>query len=238
MTASIYWGNYLVDALPPSAGPLDVVLDNDCDQAFTYAVEGDQYRVVGTGDLHDPEYDHLEVVFEISSIDDHSDHELGHLSNGQEDVLTYSGVGVNLDYCPYRIRIYPSREMEESYYNGRPTLYTAMVVFILLFTSIVFTVYDSIVEKRQKKVANTAVKSTAVVNSLFPANVRDRILGQETTAALGVNMPKSKLKSFLTAGTDSAGDSAAPIADLFPFTTVMFAGTFRHVTVSYSKQSK
>ena len=64
------------------------------------------------------------------------------------------------------------------------------------------------------------------VNSLFPAQVRDRLLGQETTAAtLGVSMPKNKLKSYLSNGAAGIVEGKdIPIADLFPFTTVLFAG--------------
>jgi hypothetical protein len=43
------------------------------------------------------------------------------------------------------------------------------------FTSLVFLLYDRLVERRQKKVMSTAVQSSAIVSSLFPSQVRDRL---------------------------------------------------------------
>jgi hypothetical protein len=44
----------------------------------------------------------------------------------------------------------------------------------LVFTSLVFLLYDRLVERRQK-VMSTAVQSSAIVSSLFPSQVRDRL---------------------------------------------------------------
>lgn len=104
------------------------------------------------------------------------------------------------------------------------------------------------VQRRQKKVMNTAKRTNAIVKSLFPANVRDRMmkdaeeqLDQKLAAkkkgvkTLGA-APKNQLKSFLSddnknkdgKGVDHDGNitfDSKPIADLFPKTTVMFGGT-------------
>jgi hypothetical protein len=60
---------------------------------------------------------------------------------------------------------------------------------------------------------NQALRSTAIVSSLFPANVRDRLMGEENTMLPG----KTRLKSFLHGNDDGTQTGAAqPIADLFP----------------------
>ena len=41
---------------------------------------------------------------------------------------------------------------------------------------------------------------------------------------LGVSTPKNKLKTFLNEGSEQAGGTTAPIADLFTDCTVLFAG--------------
>ena len=226
VAAAIYWERYFDNALPPRAGPLIVVLENGCNQEFTYSLEGHKFEVLGLGDMHNSRFDHLEEVFEMNSLDDHMQQVDPRDPTDEGEVLTYSGVGLDLDYCPYTIRIYPSVKMESKYFSYQPILYACMVIAVLLFTTAVFIFYDNVVEKRQKKVATTAVKSTAVINSLFPAQVRDRLFHEQETAVLGVSTPKNKLKTFLNEGSDQAAGTTAPIADLFTDCTVLFAGKF------------
>jgi hypothetical protein len=75
----------------------------------------------------------------------------------------------------------------------------------------------------------TAVKSHQIVSSLFPAVVRNRLFGDEGSSQGGPGTkkkgtrplaPKAQLKGFLN---DQEGDNSKPIADLFPYTTVLFA---------------
>ena len=64
---------------------------------------------------------------------------------------------------------------------------------------------------------NEAIKSTAIVSSLFPKEVRDRMMEEQQARLSG----KSRLQNFLS-GDDSA-EAGQPIADLFPECTVCFA---------------
>ena len=83
---------------------------------------------------------------------------------------------------------------------------------------------------RQQKVMKTAVQSTTIVSSLFPSNVRDRLLDANGNSRanddnVGKSMfqpTKTRLKTFLNDGEPS-NDSSKPIADLFTDTTVLFA---------------
>jgi hypothetical protein len=79
----------------------------------------------------------------------------------------------------------------------------------------------------------TAIQSTAIVSSLFPAQIRDRLLeggSDNKKGSNGVNSAmvgsmfqpnKTRLRTFLNDGESS--QSNKPIADLFPHTTVIFA---------------
>eukprot|EP00934_Nitzschia_sp_Nitz4_P008140 Nitzschia sp. Nitz4//scaffold32_size149145//101839//102804//NITZ4_002892-RA/size149145-snap-gene-0.21-mRNA-1//-1//CDS//3329548108//8130//frame0 len=74
------------------------------------------------------------------------------------------------------------------------------------------------------------MKSSAIVSSLFPKNVRDRLMANEIgSSANGISSQKHRLKTFMsdtatepTASIEVYGGSR-PIADLFPEATVMFA---------------
>jgi len=101
---------------------------------------------------------------------------------------------------------------------------------VFVFTAIMFIFYDRLVERRQHIVLSKAATSTAIVSSLFPKNVRDRLMQADNAEekckdkAGDFMAPHHRLKSFLT--NKSTGDKdfgLQPIADLFPHTTVLFA---------------
>jgi class 3 adenylate cyclase len=95
-----------------------------------------------------------------------------------------------------------------------------------------YIIHRFAVERRQRKVMKTAVDSTAIVSSLFPSNVRDRLFptdedrDQQNKKA---ENNKSRLKSFLSDGKTLERQSSvvaanpSPIADLFPHCTVLFS---------------
>jgi hypothetical protein len=93
----------------------------------------------------------------------------------------------------------------------------------------VFLLYDYTVEQRQRKVLSTAMRTNAIVSSLFPSVVRDRLYPTDQNLKdqkpFRVASSKATLKSFLNDGTsnvetkDASYDirpSSAPVADLFP----------------------
>jgi class 3 adenylate cyclase len=85
------------------------------------------------------------------------------------------------------------------------------------------------VQKRNEKLIASAAKSNAIVTSLFPDNIRERLMGQPDTNTK--NSSTYHLKSFLLDvgdskggnGEDGARKASRPLADLFLETTVMFA---------------
>jgi hypothetical protein len=55
-------------------------------------------------------------------------------------------------------------------------VYTFVVVLAFLLTGGLLALYDYTVRKRQEKTMKSALRSTAIVSSLFPEQVRDRLL--------------------------------------------------------------
>jgi class 3 adenylate cyclase len=100
------------------------------------------------------------------------------------------------------------------------------VVIVFLFTIMMFLIYDRLVERRQTMVLNKAVQSSAIVSSLFPRMYADRLLQQNNSGQFSVSTSYSsnnkRLKSFLI-GDNETNENEQPIADLFPFATVLFA---------------
>ena len=86
----------------------------------------------------------------------------------------------------------------------------------------VFVIYDCFVQKR----LNRKVKQlNAIVSSLFPAQVVDRLMGKDQ---IEKNNSSNTFSSGSSGALNRGGDhvsnllSTKPIADLFPYTTVMF----------------
>jgi class 3 adenylate cyclase len=95
------------------------------------------------------------------------------------------------------------------------------MIITMVFAVLMFLVYDRLVERRQAIVLKSANQSSAIVSSLFPKNVTDRLLNMVLESNSRTMTAKTRLKSFLNDFEDNQG--LQPIADLFPETTVLFA---------------
>lgn len=169
------------------------------------ALFSEEATAIGFGDQHDTTFDDWkrDGVFRV-----------GHLEDG-----TVNGIDFNQDSCRYSIHVYPTQTFIDSFTTKTPLKITLTIMAVLVFTIFIFLVYDRLVERRQGVVLAKATQSTAIVSSLFPANVRDRLLNPDNKES-GYNFAnKNRLKGFLN-GEDGEDDSAgAPIADLFPHCT-------------------
>ena len=211
------WNGYFSSLLQPGASEISVVLLDSCGDSFTYNIEGPEAIFLGKGELHDPKYDHLVLETKFAPF----------LHN------TYSDLH---EHCEYDLRIFPTAKTEAGYKSNKPLLYAFVVVLIFFCTAMVFALYDYTVNLRQQKVMAQAKRTHAIVSSLFPSNVRDRMLkeaeqqAERDLAAQEDNKKrvpfasnKSQLKDFL--GNKNSDNMQSfdtkPIADLFPSATVM-----------------
>jgi class 3 adenylate cyclase len=81
------------------------------------------------------------------------------------------------------------------------------------------------VQARNTKVVGAAARSSAIVSSLFPEAVRERLMAQQMDDAKSRNLKGflASDKSDLTTENKSMLFLTKPIADLFPETTIIFA---------------
>jgi hypothetical protein len=200
------------------------VFENECNPTFTFQINGPDVVYLGRGDFHDKHFDYLEVSAWLDDISE--------FKGGNE---AYSGVPLDEEYCPFHIRVYPSTTMEDDYVTNDAVIFTVVSIMIFVFTAATFLVYDYLVERRQKKVYGAAKKSTAIVSSLFPSNVRDRLFDENEKkpevskkGAFYANQVASAMEAY---GGEDGEISASgiikrkgpAIADLFP-EAVSFAG--------------
>ena len=217
MLAWIRWADYFENVLPSTLEGIMFVLQDSCGGQYTYLANGDKVVPLGTGDLHDTKYDYLKRSIDFSSVKN--------IADG-----TKFGLALNQEFCPISLDIYPSEAFHNIFTKQTPTIMTVAVALVFVFTAIMFLCYDRLVEMRQQLVMRKAVQTSAIVSSLFPANVRDPLLRSSTASIdkrpsdVGLH-DRSSATSFLL-GDNSLGENdthAAPIADLFPHCTVCFA---------------
>jgi Adenylate and Guanylate cyclase catalytic domain len=115
------------------------------------------------------------------------------------------------------------------------------VAIVFAFTIGMFAIYDWLVERRQKIVLHKAAQSTAIVSSLFPKQVRDRLLEDkpEDIKRKRHYSSANQLKNFLSSssiGDNNRVDSTMQMADLFPHCTVSFCDIVGFTAWSSSRQ--
>jgi class 3 adenylate cyclase len=223
LMTTLYWKVYFKDVLPPGADGIYVVLESDdkkaVNQTITYRIDGTEVTYLGGGDRHDTSFDHLEQSQDITNFI---------RERASVRTRSYTAVELNDEYIHYTLRVYPSTELEDAYVTNKPIAYTVVVVCVFLFSSLVFLAYDFLVERRQTIVMDKAVKSSAVVASLFPENVRDRLYNEQDAKAekekdmTGWRATDNNEKALMTIGSQVT-KTGRPIADKFDNTTVLFA---------------
>ena len=155
----IPWDTYFQGLLHEGANSIMCVLKDTCGDVFTYIIDGSESHYIGQGDMHSEEYDYLEHTVPFGPA--------VNVTDNQEE------------HCEYTLHLYPTEEFEEGYQTAKPAVFTIVVVAVFVFTTCVFIFYDYLVTKRQEKVQNHALKSNAIVSSLFPADVRDRLFKEQ-----------------------------------------------------------
>jgi hypothetical protein len=137
-------------------------------------------------------------------------------------------------HCQYSFYIYPTGAYQDQFHSDLPIFLTIALALVMLSMLLTFLMYDYFVWRRNDKVAGVAARSEAIVASMFPSNVRDRLF-ENTANSHSTPGTKSRLKRFLSDGVEFGSDEngvlgdgpaflrTKPIADLFPATTILFA---------------
>jgi hypothetical protein len=144
----------------------------------------------------------------------------------------YTGAPINKNVCPYTISIYPSDTMKSDFTTRNGIIAVTSILLIFAFTSFVFVLYDWSVERRQSKVMESAVRSSEIVDSLFPSNVRNQIYKSHERQEKRRRHNRSEIDGERSFGVDDSMNSSSAlnqilnqgsIAQVYPDTTVIFA---------------
>lgn len=218
---SVYWRDTIKNILPVGADGLVAVFENPCNPTFTYRINGPEVEFLGTGDLHDKEFDEMPKTCTLSE-----------MSQVAMQESLYSGIQLDEEFCPFTISIYPSDVAKNRHITNTPIYFAVVTVIIFAVTASTFILYDFWVERRQRVLMKTAITTTKLVTSLFPEVVIDQMLNPSLEDMKSSGDSPKRLKSFLKDGiSDSMYANSEieevhpskPIAELFPDTTVYFA---------------
>jgi hypothetical protein len=165
--------------------------------------------------LHDTKFDHTEEIIPFF------DYELN-------TTMDIDG------HCQFRFFVYATDELVSDYQSNAPLILTIVVAATFLFMALTFYMYDWFVQRRNNKVVDAAARSNAIVSSMFPETVRNRLLEDNDKSDVGSDSgAKSPLKTIMNHEAhdedlemddeDGIMYKSKPIADLFPETTIMFA---------------
>lgn len=207
LASVIHWNDYFQNILPATIHGLIAVLENTCDEYYSYSITGNESIPIGMGDLHDTKFQQYQRTTSFAEGGDV-------IHDG-----SINGLTVDQTICRYMLHIYPSQDFYDDYNTNMPMIISITVGICFLLLILMFIIYNRVVENRQTKVLDRAVHTTAIVSSLFPKEVRDRLIQEQKDVDVNGNLTKNN--AFRNDKEKTADQKT--IADLFLNCTVLFA---------------
>ncbi len=174
IVALISWA----DMFPSSNEDLVAVLRNSCGQVASFHLQGSVVDFLGFFDGHDRQYS--------------SDRHTYDLQNLQLEQYTISQIPLSDNpstVCQYSLDLYPFTDDE----SMDPMLFVGIALGFFVWTCLIFLIYDYFLERRNKATLTSAMEARAIISSLFPATVRDRLF---ETKRVQRKEKKKKLKKL------------------------------------------
>jgi len=233
MMGTMSWDRMLPKNLFNSSKSILVEIEGDCSAVFTYKISNTELAFLGyseTGDTYrNAKYDQYKQSADLLT-------PLGSRAGYPPVNHTHRSTDAshNASHCTYVMNTYPTDDFVDVYYQTNEPIYFG-VASIFMFSAMVFLAYDLLVERRQAKLMSTAQRANAVVSSLFPKEVKDRMM-EEAEVPQGRNSGK-KNKSAMVDFVERQGDGdddteqdfnkthGKPLAELYPEATIMVGYT-------------
>eukprot|EP00980_Cylindrotheca_fusiformis_P002910 scaffold675_cov103-Cylindrotheca_fusiformis.AAC.21 len=214
------WLDYFKNVLTAGEFGVIVVLQSACptnnifaasygnadSSVVTYRIDGENAEYLGDSDLHNPKYDGMEITDVFVDLD-----------------IDESELPEGTCIPTMTLHVYPSEDLEESFQTSKAMEYTGVVAASFIFTSLVFLLYDYFVRRRQRKVMERIMRQDKIVSNVFPTAIRDRLYQTQEKQQKGRGSDFNDGLDMLDFEGDSHISGSAPMADLFPSVTVVFA---------------
>ncbi|CAB9507461.1 Receptor-type guanylate cyclase gcy [Seminavis robusta] len=204
ITFTTAWDASMRNLLPDNVNGILCVIKNTCDQVFTYEVNGNDAFYLGDVDIHDPKYDDLEVMVDLSL-------------HTHQDFSTTPG------HCKYSMHIYPTDTFKKEYATQMPETFAVTVAATFALVAIVFFVYDYLVQRSNKELTKQAARSDRLVSSLFPRGIKEMILEQQDIPTRKQNKTVAASETTDSSIASSNNQQFSPMAQVYSNTTILFA---------------
>lgn len=202
---TLTWDAYITNLLPQGTPDMLVVIKgNTFKQDASFIVRGNNVIFQGMNDTHSSKYDDKKKVLDLTA---------------KTGITETDGRTTTL----YKLEVYPTDALVAYYEDSTPLVFTVIVSLSFAVMIATFFAYDLLVTRRNKKVVLTAAKSNAIVSSLFPSTVRDRLFDEQQLELQQKQKRDAMIAFRRDNDSDSGNTKGKPIADLFPESTIMFA---------------
>lgn len=222
---TIKWSDLFEGLLPRGTKGLLAAVEDTCGKDFAFMIEGDEAVFLGYGtaeNFTESTNSRFTDFFEIAEAVRDNDNALGTVQADHREA------------CEVTLTLYSTKAYEDSCTTNSPAVYTSAVVLLFVVTIVTFVLYDCWVTRRQRKLMAQAKRSDAIVSSLFPKHVQQRMMEEAGSAdeANAKGKWNGRLASKQQHGdayhdgniiASEASRGARPIADLYAESTIMFA---------------
>mmetsp|Transcript_42749 Transcript_42749/g.103157 ORF Transcript_42749/g.103157 Transcript_42749/m.103157 type:complete len:865 (+) Transcript_42749:140-2734(+) len=188
LTAVIPWTVFLEDILA-NQNVTVVVQSQGCEStttkskqdSFTFNV-GDKATYVGQGDLHE-----------------------AYSEDGITGVFGKELSGESESTCHHTITVYPNCNTSSGagHDDSKAAIWLVVVIVIILLCAVVFFMYDYQLRLKHRQTQERANRTNAIISSLYPADIRDRLLGRK---------PKNRKSKNNSSSPSSKDDSSSDVA--------------------------
>ncbi|CAJ1936439.1 unnamed protein product [Cylindrotheca closterium] len=151
----IPWDKFFINLLPDDVNGIIAVLKDTCGNRYSFVINGKTAAYIGEGDVEGTNNAYISETIDFGQV--------------------FAAEGTE---CVYSLAIYPSENFEALFYSDARTFFMPFFAAVFICLGIGFLLFFWFVERRQRKVVGVAQRTTAIVSSLFPDNVRDRIMQQ------------------------------------------------------------
>lgn len=200
----VAWGAALIDVLPSNVVGIHAVIRNSCGQSFTYLLEGPDAIFVSDSDLHEDKYDPMSVFVDFA-------------------LHSHPNFTMTPGHCQFSMSIYPTERFQAHYDTHTPEFFALVLAISFILVAIVFWRFDLSVALRNHRLLVTTARSNAIVSSLFPGKLRDRLINEGNDDS---RLARRSSKWRRPAGEAFVGDKgystgSKPLADIYLETTVL-----------------
>jgi len=165
----IVWDELLENLFATEVSGIDCVIETK-DQAFTYTIHDGIAKYRGEGNLHEQAYNSFERCATLT------------------DENLYSGEGSPA----YKLCLYPNKNLYKSYETNNPKMATIGTVGVIVFTSLLFFLYDFCVRRDV-----TAKKELLEAKRRFMRFVSHEVRTPLSAVSMGLNLIQSEIASSL-----------------------------------------